>query len=123
MDMRKLKRFDRASAFLACPVCGEPLVRDGRRLICQHGHSFDIARQGYVNLLRGGGRGGAHEDYGRRTFEMRRRVFDAGLYDPIGPSGRRDDGRDRRRTRRAARRGGRRRGVRRGLLLPRGPRR
>ena len=83
MDIRKLKRFDRASAFLACPVCGEPLVRDGRRLACQHGHSFDIARQGYVNLLRGGGHGGAGEDYGRHTFEMRRRVFDAGLYDPI----------------------------------------
>lgn len=83
MDMRKLARFDRASAFLACPVCGEPLERDGRRLACQHGHSFDIARQGYVNLLRGGGHGGAYGDYDRRTFEMRRHVFDAGLYDPI----------------------------------------
>lgn len=31
--------------------CGLPLDRGDRALICQAGHSFDIARSGYVNLL------------------------------------------------------------------------
>lgn len=36
---------------LRCPVCGLPLTRQERALRCVNGHSFDIARQGYSNLL------------------------------------------------------------------------
>ena len=36
---------------LCCPVCGLPLVRGDHALRCAAGHSFDVARQGYVNLL------------------------------------------------------------------------
>jgi len=38
---------------LACTVrdCGAPLHRDAQRWCCRNGHSFDIARRGYVNLL------------------------------------------------------------------------
>ena len=35
----------------SCPVCGHILYEDGRTLKCDSKHSFDIARQGYVNLL------------------------------------------------------------------------
>jgi 23S rRNA (guanine745-N1)-methyltransferase len=38
---------------LACPVCGEGLARRGATLRCPRGHAFDVARQGYVNLLAG----------------------------------------------------------------------
>lgn len=38
------------SAFL-CPICRLPLEKDGRRLLCEHGHSFDLASEGYVHLL------------------------------------------------------------------------
>ncbi|MFE3101853.1 putative RNA methyltransferase [Nocardia tengchongensis] len=46
---------------LACPQCGQPLaaVADDataaytRTLRCPHGHSFDLAKQGYVSLLTG----------------------------------------------------------------------
>ncbi|NKY34134.1 methyltransferase type 11 [Nocardia speluncae] len=38
---------------LSCPVCGRGLVCAGRVLRCGLGHSFDIARQGYVSLLTG----------------------------------------------------------------------
>lgn len=37
--------------WLCCPVCAHTLRRDNRSLRCSSGHSFDIARQGYVNLL------------------------------------------------------------------------
>jgi 23S rRNA (guanine745-N1)-methyltransferase len=38
---------------LACPVCGEGLARHDAALRCPRGHAFDLARQGYVNLLAG----------------------------------------------------------------------
>lgn len=43
---------DAAVGLLSCPVCLGTLARRDRTLICPSGHSFDIARQGYVNLLR-----------------------------------------------------------------------
>lgn len=50
MDPRILDR-------LRCPVCGEPLTEatagTTSALRCPRRHSFDIARQGYVNLLTG----------------------------------------------------------------------
>ncbi|MEU8392947.1 putative RNA methyltransferase, partial [Micromonospora sp. NPDC048843] len=50
MDPRILDR-------LRCPVCGEPLAEAAAgttsALRCPRRHSFDIARQGYVNLLAG----------------------------------------------------------------------
>ena len=36
---------------LICPLCGEKLVQDGKSYICPNRHCFDMARQGYVNLL------------------------------------------------------------------------
>ena len=44
--------------YLACPHCGADLARAGEALRCRAGHSFDIARQGYVSLLRPGSQGG-----------------------------------------------------------------
>lgn len=38
---------------LACPHCGRSFEAAGGGLVCRDGHRFDIARQGYVNLLRG----------------------------------------------------------------------
>ncbi|MBL1076124.1 methyltransferase domain-containing protein [Nocardia sp. 2] len=38
---------------LACPECGQDLTARDRSLRCARGHSFDIARQGYVSLLTG----------------------------------------------------------------------
>lgn len=38
-------------AALRCPHCGSALARGSQSLRCAQGHSFDIARQGYVSLL------------------------------------------------------------------------
>ncbi|TYK42856.1 methyltransferase domain-containing protein [Actinomadura decatromicini] len=43
---------------LVCPVCGADLEHADRRLRCPGGHTFDIARQGYANLLPGNARPG-----------------------------------------------------------------
>ncbi|QVQ50403.1 methyltransferase domain-containing protein [Spiractinospora alimapuensis] len=43
----------RVLGVVVCPVCGAELALDGRALRCVRGHSFDLARQGYVSLLTG----------------------------------------------------------------------
>lgn len=39
---------------LACPVCGGPIQMSGdrRSVVCSSGHAADLARQGYVTLVR-----------------------------------------------------------------------
>lgn len=42
---------DQLLTVLRCSLCGASFAREGSALRCTSGHSFDIARQGYVNLL------------------------------------------------------------------------
>lgn len=35
---------------LICPVCKQRLIKEEKRYVCEHQHSFDIAKQGYTNL-------------------------------------------------------------------------
>lgn len=39
--------------WLACPHCGEAMRLEHGSLCCAHQHTFDVARQGHVNLLSG----------------------------------------------------------------------
>ncbi|WP_329739337.1 putative RNA methyltransferase [Enorma massiliensis] len=80
MDERKRARFLRCNTLLACPVCRLPLELHGTSLACEAGHRFDLARQGYVNLLRGSKKPAR---YDRESFHLRRTVFENGLYEPI----------------------------------------
>lgn len=41
------------AGLLSCPECGQDLTPRDHTLRCPRGHSFDIARQGYVSLLTG----------------------------------------------------------------------
>ncbi|MFI6366403.1 putative RNA methyltransferase [Nocardia sp. NPDC050630] len=41
------------AGLLACPDCGSEMESQDRVLRCGRGHSFDIAKQGYVSLLTG----------------------------------------------------------------------
>ena len=36
---------------LICPICGKELNQQEKAFVCPDRHSFDVARQGYVNLL------------------------------------------------------------------------
>jgi 23S rRNA (guanine745-N1)-methyltransferase len=44
---------DVAAGLLTCPHCRRALEIDTSRAHCPEGHSFDVARQGYLNLLGG----------------------------------------------------------------------
>ena len=39
------------SGLFTCPVCGEPLAQGEKVWRCPHGHSYDVAAEGYVYLL------------------------------------------------------------------------
>lgn len=63
------------TALLTCPVCAARLEQSGRVLVCSNRHSFDIARQGYVNLLAAGhGKSGITGD-SAEMVDARRRIF------------------------------------------------
>ena len=64
-----------------CPKCRSALIEQKGRAVCQNGHSFDRARQGYYNLLLGGV-GGVHGD-NRDMVEARRNFLSRGYYGPL----------------------------------------
>lgn len=64
-----------------CPVCGEALTADGGSYRCALRHSFDIARQGYVNLLTG--KHGAQHGDNKEMITARRDFLAAGYYAPL----------------------------------------
>jgi 23S rRNA (guanine745-N1)-methyltransferase len=43
-------------SLLRCPLCKSGFSAPAGALVCRNGHSFDLAREGYVNLLLGGHR-------------------------------------------------------------------
>lgn len=65
---------------LRCPQCAAPLEAGDGCLRCPSGHSFDLARAGYVSLLGGGGAISGDDDEMARA---RHRFLDSGAYDPL----------------------------------------
>jgi 23S rRNA (guanine745-N1)-methyltransferase len=72
-----------SSSVLSCPLDGLPLVQDGKRLLCEHGHSFDIARQGYVNLLGASDKRSQDPGDSKDMVIARREFLDTGHYLPV----------------------------------------
>lgn len=60
-----------------------PLRRDGRRLVCPQGHSFDIARSGYLNLLQPQDRRSKQPGDTAAVIAARRRLHDRGVTAPL----------------------------------------
>src|SRR5581483_1734618 len=63
--------------------CAQPLAREERRLVCPRGHSYDVARSGYVNLLQPHDRRSAAPGDAPAAAEARRRLYDAGHGAPL----------------------------------------
>lgn len=70
-------------SLLACPVCGLPLSRRKATFECDNGHVFDVARDGYVNLLLAQHRHSKDPGYNREMIAARRDFFDRGHYEPL----------------------------------------
>lgn len=65
---------------LLCPVrgCGTPLIREERAFRCPRGHSFDLARSGYCNLLQPQDRKSKNPGDPKEAVLARRRFLEAG---------------------------------------------
>src|SRR5580658_1696757 len=70
---------------LLCPVrgCHLTLARDERRVVCARGHSFDIARSGYINLLQPQDRRSKQPGDTKAAVASRRRLHDLGVTGPL----------------------------------------
>lgn len=68
---------------LACPLDGNPLQRVDKAWRCPQGHSFDIARQGYVHLLPVQKKRSKDPGDSKAMVAARQRFLEAGYYRPI----------------------------------------
>ena len=68
---------------LICPICGSKLNTFDKSLVCSGHHCFDIARQGYVNLLRTNQSKAKRHGDDQRMVAARTAFLDAGYYAPL----------------------------------------
>ena len=64
---------------LLCPVCKSELCRNGNAFRCQNGHCFDIAKEGYVNLITGSKSGNLTGD-NKDMARSRKAFLDKGYF-------------------------------------------
>lgn len=68
---------------LLCPICGETLTKVEKSYRCENRHSFDIARQGHVNLLPVQNKRSLNPGDTAQQVVSRREFLDGGFYAPI----------------------------------------
>ena len=64
--------------FFICPLCREHFAVQEHSLVCPNCHTYDLARKGYVNLLRPGKSGACRHGDDKRMVAARSAVLDAG---------------------------------------------
>ncbi len=69
-----------------CPLCALPLSTQRPSWRCPKGHCFDVARQGYVNLLPVQQKHSIHPGDTLAQVQARRRFLNGGHYAPIAQS-------------------------------------
>lgn len=64
-----------------CPICNTELINIGGMYRCENRHSYDIAKEGYINLLKKQG----GKDFGDSPdmVKARREFFDKDFYKPL----------------------------------------
>ena len=68
---------------LICPLCGQVLQKQEKTYCCENRHSFDLARQGYLNLLTVQQKHSLDPGDTREQVLSRRAFLEAGYYAPI----------------------------------------
>lgn len=66
---------------LACPQCRSPVELDEGAILCDAGHTFDVARQGYVTLMTGAG--GKFDGDSPEMIAARADFLGGGSFDPL----------------------------------------
>ena len=68
---------------LACPIDEVRLAFKDKQLICENGHAFDVARQGYVNLLPVQHKRSKEPGDSKEMVLARTEFLNSGIYAPI----------------------------------------
>lgn len=68
---------------IICPLCHTSLLQEKTRWVCAQQHSFDVARQGYVNLLPVQHKNSKSPGDTAVAVQARRDFLQAGYYQPL----------------------------------------
>lgn len=68
---------------IVCPVCKKILKKDVSCYRCENRHSFDIAREGYVNLLAGNHKAGESIGDNKNMALSRKKFLEKGYFSPL----------------------------------------
>ncbi|MDH5446196.1 MAG: methyltransferase domain-containing protein [Gammaproteobacteria bacterium] len=68
---------------LSCPLDGLPLKQSDRQYQCSTGHSFDVARQGYLNLLPVQHKASKNPGDSKEMVASRTEFLNLGFYTPV----------------------------------------
>ena len=66
-----------------CPLCQQPLSLTERTYACENRHQFDVAKEGYVNLMPAHHKRSTDPGDNKEMMQARRRFLEAGHYDPM----------------------------------------
>ena len=70
-------------SLFCCPICGEGLRREPGRYACPGGHSFDVAKEGYVNLLPANRQHSKAPGDDKEMAAARSQFLEGGWYGPL----------------------------------------
>jgi len=70
-------------SLFSCPVCGGALTKEPGRYTCPAGHSFDIAKEGYVNLLPANRQHSKSPGDDKQMAQARTRFLEGNWYGPL----------------------------------------
>jgi 23S rRNA (guanine745-N1)-methyltransferase len=73
-------------SILICPVCRTPLLREGKSYICGNRHSYDISKEGYVNLLLANQKQSREPGDSKEMLDARKSFLNKGYYKPLARS-------------------------------------
>ncbi|WP_237563776.1 putative RNA methyltransferase [Halalkalibacter okhensis] len=79
--IKSAKYVSKFETIFACPICKSSMkVMDFKSLICSYHHTFDFAKQGYMNLTTHS----VNTKYSKGLFEARRKLMNEGaFYKPV----------------------------------------
>lgn len=66
-----------------CPVCGNKLSLNGKSYVCPLHHTFDVAKEGYVNFLSAKDKHAKSPGDNKEMILARRTIMQKGYYRPI----------------------------------------
>ncbi|MBR3816007.1 MAG: methyltransferase domain-containing protein [Clostridia bacterium] len=68
---------------IVCPVCGKDLIKAERSYRCENSHSFDCAKEGYVNLLAGNHKAGEKTGDNKNMALSRKAFLEKGYFSAL----------------------------------------